>query len=66
MRLSKKHKKMAIMKVSANGKVYEYDRKTVFVTSDLHKEMKQMALENDQTLQELVRDAFKVYKKAQK
>ena len=57
---------MAIMKVSANGKVYEYDRKTVFVTSDLHKEMKQMALENDQTLQELVKEAFTAYKKAQR
>ena len=57
---------MAIMRVSANGKVYEYDRKTVFVTSDLHKEMKQMATENDQTLQDLVREAFTVYKKAQK
>ena len=54
---------MALMKVTTNGKVYEYDRKTLFVPEKTHREMKMMAMENGITLQEFVIKTFDTYKK---
>ena len=54
---------MALMKVTTNGKVYEYDRKTLFVPEKTHREMKMMAMENGMTLQEFVIKTFDTYKK---
>lgn len=54
---------MATMKVTTNGKVYEYDRKTLFVPEKIHTEMKIMAMENGMTLQQFVMETFNQYKK---
>ena len=57
---------MAMMKVTTNGKTYEYDRKTLFVPERVHKEMKTMASENGMTLQDFVIETFNTYKKLYK
>jgi hypothetical protein len=52
-----------MMKVQNNGKTYEYDRKTVFVNSEFHKQLKMASVQEDMPIGKVMERAFNYWKK---
>ena len=51
------------MKVKANGKVYEYDMKAIWIGKNIHTELKSISKDEEKTMGVLIRDMIKMYKK---
>lgn len=52
-----------MMKVKANGKLYEYDMKAIWIGKNIHTELKSISKEEEKTMGAIINDMIKMYKK---